>query len=138
MATVTRMPTRNYDSGFQPTQPKELAAAAFGWTGLDAQKAITAGAGGLAAAAALLIGGLNQVTVVATANDGLKLPKAVPGTVVFVAQIDSADDAVLFSNEGASVTIDGTSGATGITLTHGKNYLLFCTSATTWNSMKGA
>lgn len=52
--------------------------------GNSAQSGLTAEASGLVAAATLLPAGVNRVETVAGAADGVILPSAVPGAVVFV------------------------------------------------------
>lgn len=137
-ATIVRVADRSYESGFQPTQPQNLARAAFGLHRIDAQYGIIATPAGTQVNSFSLIGGINEILTVASANDGVKLPKADPGRLVFVINNDAAADAKLFTFEATGVTIDGTAGATGITLTHGKMYCLMNVSPTKWISMKGA
>lgn len=126
---------KSYDPGFQSIKAKEIADSLFGLTNINAQYGLTAKAGGGATGAKQLIGGMNEVATVASANDSLLLPRAAPGTFVWLTNNAAANDAKLYTPEGATVTINGTSGATGVTITHAKSYLFACVSPTKWVSI---
>lgn len=136
MAAVQRV-TRRYTDGFQLVLGSDMnnfqALRDF-----NSQSGLIAKAGGGQASAVQLFHGLNDVATVASANDSFQLPSARPGGLVFVNQGAAANDAKLFTKETTGVNINGTAGATGITLTHAKRYMFFCVSPTDWWSILGA
>lgn len=98
---------------------------------------LTALAGGGQAGATPLVNGVNHVKTVASANDSLMLPPAVPGSMVFMRN-DGADAAQVFANTQSSLpsgvedTINGTAGATGVSVAAGKTAILMCTVYGAW------
>lgn len=98
---------------------------------------LTALAGGAQAGATLLVNGVNHVKTVVSANDSLMLPPAVPGAVVMMRN-DGANAAQVFGNtqsslpSGAEDTINGTAGATGVSVGAGKTAILMCSVYGTW------
>lgn len=88
--------------------------------------AITAFAGGGQASAAQLNYGLNQVTVVVTAADSVKLPACSVGAVVYVTNDDSTDAMTVYGASGRTDTINGTAGATGVSQVAGAHAFYVC------------
>lgn len=126
--------TNDYSAGFQPTRPKDLADGVGGVGGWNTNAALTAKAGGGQTSATQLVGGSNEVSVAASSNDSVKLPRATPGTFCFLSN-NGAQTVKIFTLETSGVTIDGTSGATGTTIASAKNALYVCVSATQWESI---
>lgn len=79
------------------------------------QNNITATAGGTRAAAYPLTAAFNRVSVCATAADSVALPPAVGGQEVTLINSGAAATQVFAAN-GTNDTINGTAGATGISL----------------------
>jgi hypothetical protein len=104
---------------------------AAGLQNADVSGAITAHAGGTQAAATQLTQGVNEITVCATNADSVQLPAAVPGARVYVGNSGAAD-ATVFGKNGRTDTINGTAGATGVTLATTKNAVFFCAVANKW------
>lgn len=97
-----------------PNQPVLTASEGLG---------ITATASGTQATATLLPDGCNEVTVCATNGDSVKLPPAVGGMTVFVANQGAATLQVYGSGID---TINNVATATGVSMTTGKNAVFFC------------
>jgi len=93
---------------------------------------ITAHAGGGRTSATALNFGLNAISTVATAADSVILPSAQMGSVVFVSNA-GANAAQVFAQ--GSDTIDGTAGATGISLAASASAVFMCAQATKWTSI---
>ena len=94
---------------------------------------ITALAGGaLSSLTPVLVNGANEVTTVASGADSVVLPKAVPGMVVFVANA-GASSMQVFGN--GSDTINGTAGATGISVANAKRILFVAADVGQWYSI---
>lgn len=85
---------------------------------------VTAFAGGGQTNATLLQDGCNNISTVGTALDSVKLPPAIGGTLVLVA--NNGGKPVQIFGSGID-TIDGIATATGMTLGATKNALFFCT-----------
>jgi hypothetical protein len=98
---------------------------------------IVALAGGGATGATQLTSIINRVTTVATANDSVMMPVSAPGTTVKVLN-SGANTLKLFANtvsalqSGVLDTLNGTAGATGITVAAGQAAELSCYSAGAW------
>lgn len=90
---------------------------------------ITALAGGGRTGAPVLVLGSNEVTTVASGADSVVLPVAVPGSVVFVVNA-GASALQLFAN--GSDTIDGTAGATGISVANAKRIMCVAADVGQW------
>lgn len=90
---------------------------------------ITALAGGNRTGAPVLVLGSNEVTTVASGADSVVLPVAVPGSVVFVVNA-GANALQLFAN--GSDTINGTAGATGISVANAKRILCVAADVGQW------
>lgn len=101
-------------------------------------KALTAHAGGGQTSALQLTKGLNQVTIVGTAADSVKLPKCEQGLHVLVSNEDAADAMTVYSKETSGVTINGTAGSTGVSQAAGKVAMYVATSDTTWMRLLSA
>jgi hypothetical protein len=99
---------------------------------------ITATAGGVQATARQLESRLNQLSVVATGGDAVKLPPGDIGMEVFIAN-DGAAAAQVFGS--GTDTIDGVATATGVALTNATRCWYYCVSlsgaAYNWVSCKG-
>lgn len=94
---------------------------------------ITALAGGaLNSSTPVLSLGSNQVSTVASGADSVVLPKAVAGSVVFVANA-GASAMQVFGN--GSDTINGTAGATGISVSNNKRVLFVAVTNGVWFSL---
>ena len=94
---------------------------------------ITALAGGaLSASTPVLTLGSNTLTSVASGSDSVVVPKAVAGNVVFVANA-GGNDAKVYGN--GSDTINGTAGATGVTLANAKRALYVAAANGVWFSI---
>lgn len=96
---------------------------------LSTQNAATAHAGGTRAAAFAISATLTNFTVVATAADSAVLPKALPGMVFYVTN-NGAAAMTLYAN--GTDTINGTAGATGVSIVPGVFATLICSAAGTW------
>ena len=81
-----------------------------------AYAAITAGTTQTLAGATALLADVSQVTV-GTASDGVLLPVCAAGMVLFVKNVSANAGKAYAANSG---TIDGTAGATGVSLTASK------------------
>lgn len=99
--------------------------------------AIVAHAGGGTASATQLVLGINNVPTVATSADSLVMPQSVPGGFVMIVNGGVAS-ATVYANpvsalpSGVLDTLNGTAGATGISVANGKTALLFCTAFGAW------
>lgn len=94
---------------------------------------ITALAGGaLSSSTPVLVLGANTVTTVASGADSVVLPSAVAGSVVFVANA-GASAMQVFGN--GSDTINGTAGATGISVSNNKRILFVAVTNGKWFSL---
>jgi hypothetical protein len=95
---------------------------------------ITALAGGARnSSTPVLVLGANTVTTVATAADSVVLPVAVAGSVVWLRNADAADAVQVFAN--GSDTINGTAGATGISVANSKTVLFVAATNNVWFSL---
>jgi hypothetical protein len=98
---------------------------------------ITALAGGGATGAVLLALGINKVTTVGSAADSVMLPKSTPGAVVIVTNT-TATAMQVFANTTSSLpsavldTINGTAGATGVSVAAGKTAIFMCSAYGAW------
>lgn len=110
---------------------RAIQDAAAGLQNADASGALTAHAGGTQALATQLTQGVNEVTVCATNADSVQLPPAVAGARVYVGNSGAAD-ATVYGKSGRTDTINGTAGATGVTLAATKNAEFFCAVAGKW------
>lgn len=99
-------------------------------------KSVTAGTTQTQAGATLADGDFNIVTV-ANSSDGVILPQAAKGTVIWLK--GGANNGKLYAT--GSGTIDGTAGATGVTLTASRTAVYVATAdtpVTTWVSLAAA
>lgn len=87
---------------------------------------------------ALQLSAVMNALTTSSASTGFKLQPCEAGAVVYVYNGTGQTTVRAYSFEGASVTINGTSGATGVVSTSAKGVLYFATSATTWNTIQGA
>lgn len=102
-------------------------ASGNGWS----SSSITAHAGGTQALATPLRSGLNLIAVCATSADSVQLPPAMGSQVMWVTN-GGAASAQIFGASGATDTINGTAGATGIALASGKSITLISPLAGAW------
>lgn len=110
-AAVTNTP---FQSGFRLVRGEDLNAN-FASPGLSTQQGVTATAGGTRAAAFPVTASITNVTTVATAADSLVLPVASANLgETFTIYNNGANNLTLYAN--GSDTINGTAGATGISL----------------------
>lgn len=94
---------------------------------------ITALAGGaLSASTPVLMLGANTVTTVASGADSVVLPSAVAGSVVFV--VNAGASAMQVFGKGSD-TINGTAGATGISVANNKRILFVAVTNGKWFSL---
>lgn len=107
---------------------------------MQVKTTITAFAGGGQTGAIQLNYGLNQVTVVATAADSVKLPACSIGAIVYVTNDDSTDAMTVYGMTGRTDTINGTAGATGVSQVAGSHALYICvapgTASGAWQTIR--
>lgn len=110
---------------------------------LTASPAVAAGlvahAGGTRAAGLVVTAAVNQFATVATLNDSIVLPPAIPGVWPNGVTIinDGAAAATIYAAIGTSDTIDGVAAATGVQLTNATRAVFYCATAGQWFSLKG-
>lgn len=92
---------------------------------------ITAGTTQTQAGATVLTKKINNITVCANANDGVAIPAAVAGKVLFIRN-GGAQTAKIWPAVGSSGTINGGSANAAITLATTKNIMLFALDSTAW------
>ena len=97
------------------------------WT---STQVVTATPAGTQANSVLLNAANINITVVATANDGVKLPPAKAGMEISIVNSDAADAAQIFAS--GSDTINATAGATGVSLAAGGAIILRCIKDGNW------
>lgn len=104
---------------------------------VNSQDGLTAFAGGGAASAIPLSLGLNFIKVAANANDSVLMPPSVLGGSVR-GKNGGASNVTLYANPNSSLqsgaldTLNGTAGATGITITPGSSFELNCSALGAW------
>lgn len=103
---------------------------------LTSAQPITATPAGTQATSILINSANVNITVVATANDGIKLPPALAGMVVNIVNSDAADAAQIFAS--GSDTINATAGATGVSLAAGAAIVLRCIKNGNWRRFVSA
>jgi hypothetical protein len=99
---------------------------------------ITAHAGGGQASATQLTTELNRITTVASSADSVALPLAAPGLQITVTNAAATNPCQVFAKNGSSDTINGTAGATGVSLAAGKTATYFSTVAGVWHQLLSA
>jgi hypothetical protein len=98
---------------------------------------ITALSGGAQVGAPVLLAGINTITTVAGANDSVQLPRSQPGKNLIVVNT-TATAVQMFANTTSSLpsgtqdTINGTAGATGVSLGANATALLISTAYGAW------
>lgn len=100
------------------------------------QSAVTATPAGTAVTSLLLSSANVNVAVVATANDGVRLPPAVAGLEVSIVNSDAADSLQIFAT--GTDTINATAGATGVALAAGAAAIFRCIKAGNWRRFVSA
>lgn len=113
------MASHTYEGG-NTARPIDKYLAALS----SAADAITAFASATQANATQLTAEKNNVTVVVTAADGVKLPLAEAGAVVFLTNSDSTDSMQVFG--AGTDTINNVATATGVAQAAGKSAVYFC------------
>jgi len=123
----------NFQPGFREVSGNMLmnAFSRMFQGGIDRQDNITAHAGGGQASAVQLGHTQSRVTTVATAGDSVALPKAIAGSEVQVINA-GANPMQIFGKIGATDTINGVAGATGISMPPGGLGIFICVSAGVW------
>lgn len=101
-----------------------------GILGITRESGITAFAGGGQTSAYQLTYGLNRVTVVASANDSVKLPVCLGSKVVIVANNDAADSLNVFGQTGE--TINALSANTAFAVAANKVAIFVCAADGAW------
>lgn len=102
---------------------------------VSSENAITAFAGGGQTNAYQLSATVSNVTVVASASDSVKLPRTVAGAWYVV--VNSAASNTMKVHSFNTATINGTAGATGISVTAGSSVIFFCPTNLKWYAMNG-
>jgi len=100
---------------------------------IDSISAAVSAAGATQATATALVSNINNVTVVASAADGVRLPTAVAGMRILVRNSDSADILKIYPATGGQINALGANTAT--TLAINTSVQLFATSTTQWYSV---
>lgn len=103
---------------------------------LTSTQTVTATPAGTQATSVLLNAAQVNITVVATANDGVKLPPAKAGMEISIVNSDAADAAQVFAS--GSDTINATAGATGVSLAAGAAIILRCIKDGNWRRFVSA
>jgi hypothetical protein len=103
---------------------------------LTSSQTVTATPAGTQATSVLLNAAQVNITVVATANDGVKLPPALAGMEISIVNSDAADAAQIFAS--GSDTINATAGATGVSLAAGAAIILRCIKTGNWRRFVSA
>lgn len=105
------------------------------YNNIGAQTGITAGTTQTQAGATAVTGPIVNVSTVTTAGDGVRLPAATAGRVVYVAN-PTANSVQVY---GASTdTINAVATATGVAQAAGKHAVYFCAVAGNWNRVLSA
>lgn len=102
---------------------------------VSAAAAITATPGGTQVTSLVLAAQINQVSVVATGADGVRLPAAIVGMQIVIIN-DGANALQVFGH--LTATIDGITSATGVALSAAKRATFHCYAAGKWASQLGA
>lgn len=143
--TVAGIYTGTFDGVLGGTAPAAASVTTLLASGLvtlsaglkgNAVNAITAFAGGGQASATALTGLINNVTVVATAADSVKLPASAAGLMVLVTNSDAADSMQVFG--AGTDTINDVATATGVAQAAGKTALYICPVAGKWYRLLSA
>ena len=100
------------------------------------QDGITAQGSGLAAGSPVLVNGWNRVSLSGTTLSAVQMPVSSAGMEVVLIQ-DGADTVQVFANTAGTDTIDGTTGATGVTADAAKRVTFYCLTAGKWQSNMG-
>lgn len=112
-----------------------------GILGFSAASGLTAHAGGGQASATQLTEYVNEVAVVATANDSVMLPASVPGTLISVIN-DGAASLQVFGQPGDTIAAHGSSAqsasATGVPLAAAGASIFLCFGPGVWKQITSA
>lgn len=103
---------------------------------LTSSQTVTATPSGTQATSLLLSAANVNITVVATAADGVKLPPAKVGMEISIVNSDAADAAQIFAS--GSDTINATAGATGVSLAAGAAAIFRCIKDGNWRRFVSA
>ena len=118
-------------SNVTPTGIWNFTGAAAGSVFNTAATTITANASHLQADATALTAGINNVTVVATDLDAVKLPTAVAGLVVVIVNSDATQTIGVWPNTGDDVGA-GANTVSAVALAAGKARVCYAVDATNW------
>lgn len=102
---------------------------------LSAQNVVATPAGTQATSVVVNAANVN-ITAVATANDGVKLPAAKAGMEISIVNSDAADAAQIFAN--GTDTINATAGNVGVSLAAGAAIILRCIKDGNWRRFVSA
>lgn len=97
---------------------------------INSISAAVSAAGATQAAATALVANINNVTVVAAAADGVRLPTAVAGMRILIRNSDSADTLKIYPATGGQINALGAN--VSFSLTAGSTIELFASTATQW------
>jgi len=100
---------------------------------IDSISAAVSAAGSTQATATALVSSINNVTVVAAAADGVRLPTAVAGMRILVRNTDAADILKIYPATGGQINALGAN--TAYSLAISTSIQLFATSTTQWYSV---
>lgn len=103
-----------------------------GFPTLNYADSLTAHAGGTQAAALLLTASVNNVTIVATTGDSVKLPVSAPGLNISIINSAASNSMQVFGS--GTDTINGVATATGVSQPSDTIVTYFCTLAGSWFS----
>jgi hypothetical protein len=97
---------------------------------IDSISAAVSAAGSTQGTATALVSNINNVTTVAAAADGVRLPTAVAGMRILVRNTDAADTLKIYPATGGQINALGSNAA--YSLTAGSTIELMATTATQW------
>lgn len=103
---------------------------------LTSYQEVVATPAGTQATSILLNAASVNITAVATANDGVKLPPAIRGMEVSIVNSDAVDAAQVFAS--GSDTINATAGAAGVSLAAGAAAIYRCIKTGNWRRFVSA
>lgn len=103
---------------------------------LVSSQSVVATPSGTQATSILLNAAQVNITAVATAADGVKLPPAIAGMEISIVNSDAADAAQVFAS--GSDTMNATAGATGLSLAAGAAVIYRCIKTGNWRRFVSA
>lgn len=115
------MPITTYDRGEGLRSMGLITGdSGLGSAGYTYANNLAALAGGGQSGATLIAKAFNRFTTVATAADSCQLPLAYGGQCILITNAHASNAMQIFGNSAGTDTINGTAGATGISLAAGK------------------